>query len=69
MEKKLSPQNSETMNKIMAEAKPQEGERPRREFRKRPDIKINRPFEALAGLKVRGNDGNTKTKNGDGSKV
>lgn len=54
MEKKLSPQHAETMNKIMADTLPAPTkEKPRREFKKRPEIKINRPFAGLAGLKIK----------------
>lgn len=53
---KLRPQDSATMNKIMAEAKTpaSEEEKPKKEFRKRIDVKINRPFASLAGFKIKG---------------
>lgn len=53
--RKLRPQDSATMNKIMAEAKAPVGveAKPKREFKKRPEVKINRPFSFLAGYKIR----------------
>lgn len=49
----MNKQQSETMNKVMAKAEiPTPAERPKREFKPRPEVKINKPFAALAGLKI-----------------
>lgn len=53
-DKKLQPHQAEAINRVAAQTQPQVyAERPIPERRKRPDVKINKPFEALAGFKVK----------------
>lgn len=53
---KLSKKNAETMNKVMSTASasnPHQHKKPNRaERRKHPEVKINKPFSALAGFKI-----------------
>lgn len=53
MEKKMKPHHAEILNRVAAQsASPANCERPKREFKKRPEVKINKPFAALAGFKA-----------------